>query len=189
MGAKICVLLNCGQQSQFSKVRREFDAGRVNLDPPMTCADWPVPGNLTLLHVYANRIHAQTVTPEPNLPQNVRFTPNTTVTKPSKSSSESESSVYCCCAAVKTRQNSKEWSLKLDQNETILPELRQWKSPTCAEIICDHCRKRPRMQRHRFMCPITETMEHGVENLQWRSSLKPVEAGVSGRLGSRYRAP
>ena len=50
MGAKIDVLLNCGQQSQFSKVRREFDAGRVNLDPPMTCADWPVPGNLTLLH-------------------------------------------------------------------------------------------------------------------------------------------
>ena len=56
MGAKIGVLLNCGQQSQFSKVRREFDAGRVNLDPPMTCADWPVPGNLTLLHT-------QTVTP------------------------------------------------------------------------------------------------------------------------------
>ena len=50
MGAKIGVLLNCGQQSQFSKVRREFDAGLVNLDPPMTCADWPVPGNLTLLH-------------------------------------------------------------------------------------------------------------------------------------------
>ena len=50
MGAKIGVLLNCGQQSQFSKVRREFDAGRVNLDPPMTCADWPVPGNLTVLH-------------------------------------------------------------------------------------------------------------------------------------------
>ena len=50
MGANIGVLLNCGQQSQFSKVRREFDAGRVNLDPPMTCADWPVPGNLTLLH-------------------------------------------------------------------------------------------------------------------------------------------
>ena len=50
VGAKIGVLLNCGQQSQFSKVRREFDAGRVNLDPPMTCADWPVPGNLTLLH-------------------------------------------------------------------------------------------------------------------------------------------
>ena len=50
MGAKIGILLNCGQQSQFSKVRREFDAGRVNLDPPMTCADWPVPGNLTLLH-------------------------------------------------------------------------------------------------------------------------------------------
>ena len=50
VGAKIGVLLNCGQQSQFSKVRREFDAGRVNLDPPMTCADWPVPGNLTVLH-------------------------------------------------------------------------------------------------------------------------------------------
>ena len=50
MGAKIGVLLNSGQQSQFSKVRREFDAGRVNLDPPMTCGDWSVPGNLTLLH-------------------------------------------------------------------------------------------------------------------------------------------
>ena len=25
----------------IQKVRREFDAGRVNLDPPMTCADWP----------------------------------------------------------------------------------------------------------------------------------------------------
>ena len=25
-----------------------------------------------------------------------------------------------------------------------------------------------------------------MENLRWRSSLKPVEAGVSGRLGSRY---
>ena len=36
------------------------------------------------------------------------FSPNTTVTKPSKSSSESESSVHCCRAAVKTRQNSKE---------------------------------------------------------------------------------
>ena len=46
----MCVLLNCGQQSQFSKVRREFDAGRVNLDPPITCADWPVAGNLTLIH-------------------------------------------------------------------------------------------------------------------------------------------
>ena len=44
------------------------------------------------------------------------------------------------------------------------------------------------MQRHRFMCPITETMENGVENRRWGSSLKPVEAGVSGRLGSRYRA-
>ena len=39
---------HCGRQSQFSKVRREFDTGRVNLDPPMTCADWPVAGNLTL---------------------------------------------------------------------------------------------------------------------------------------------
>ena len=48
VGSKICVLLNCGRQSQFSKVRREFDTGRVNLDPPMTCADWPVAGNLTL---------------------------------------------------------------------------------------------------------------------------------------------
>ena len=27
---------------------REFDTGRVNLDPPMMCADWPVAGNLTL---------------------------------------------------------------------------------------------------------------------------------------------
>ena len=62
MGAKSCVLLNCGQQSQLSKVRHEFDAGRVNRDPPMTCADWPVAGNLTLLQ-HSNRIHTQTVTP------------------------------------------------------------------------------------------------------------------------------
>ena len=48
VGSKMCVLLNCGQQSQFSKVRREFDSGRVNLDHPMTCAGWPVAGNLTL---------------------------------------------------------------------------------------------------------------------------------------------
>ena len=65
MGAKIGVLLNCGQQSQFSKVRREFDAGRVNLDPPMTCADWPVPGNLI---THGNRIHGQTVTPGTSCP-------------------------------------------------------------------------------------------------------------------------
>ena len=36
------------------------------------------------------------------------FSPNSTVTKPSKSSSESESSVHCCRAAVKTRRNSEE---------------------------------------------------------------------------------
>ena len=36
------------------------------------------------------------------------FSPNSTVTKPSKSSSESESSVHCSHAAVKTRRNSKE---------------------------------------------------------------------------------
>ena len=36
-----------------------------------------------------------------------------TITKPSKSSSESESSVHCCHAAVKTRQNMKEWGNKL----------------------------------------------------------------------------
>ena len=48
--------------------------------------------------------------------------------------------------------------------------------------------KRHRMRRHRVMCPKTESMEHGVEKRRWRSSL-PVEAGVSGRPGSRYRAP
>ena len=42
------------------------------------------------------------------------FSPNSTVTKSSKSSSESESSVHCCRAAVKTRQNSKECCPKLD---------------------------------------------------------------------------
>ena len=42
------------------------------------------------------------------------FSPNSTVTKPSKSSSESESSVHCCRAAVKTCQNSKECCPKLD---------------------------------------------------------------------------
>ena len=65
--------------------------------------------------------------------------------------------------------------------------MRQWKSPTCAEIICDHCRKRHRMQRHRFMCPITESMEHGVENRRWRSSLKSISGAVRGTPGRRYR--
>ena len=87
---------------------------------------------------------------------------------------------------VETRKNE---VLKLDENETFLPDMRHSKSLTCTEIICDHCRKRHRMQRHRFMCPITESMEHGVEIRRWRSSVKPVEAGMSGRLGSRYRAP
>ena len=40
--------------------------------------------------------------------QKCPFSPNSTVTKPSKSSSESESSVHCCRAAVTTRRNSKE---------------------------------------------------------------------------------
>ena len=52
------------------------------------------------------------------------FSPNSTVTKPSKSSSESESSVHCCRAAVKTRRNSKECSPKLDENERFLPDMR-----------------------------------------------------------------
>ena len=47
------------------------------------------------------------------------FSPNSTVTKPSKSSSESELSVRCCRAAVKTRRNSKECRPKLDENEMI----------------------------------------------------------------------
>ena len=51
------------------------------------------------------------------------FSPNSTVTKPSKSSSESELSVHCCRAAVKTRRNSKECRLKLDENEIILPDI------------------------------------------------------------------
>ena len=66
--------------------------------------------------------------PEPNLPQNVRFhqTPRSQnhrrtyiYIKYIKSSSESESSVRCCCAAVKTRRNSKECRPKLDENEMI----------------------------------------------------------------------
>ena len=36
-----------------------FDTGRVNLDPKMMCADWPVAGNLTLFQT-------QTVTPCPS---------------------------------------------------------------------------------------------------------------------------
>ena len=47
------------------------------------------------------------------------FSPNSTVTKPSKSSSESELSVHCCRAAVKTRRNSKECRPKLDENKTF----------------------------------------------------------------------
>ena len=51
------------------------------------------------------------------------FSPNSTVTKPSKSSSESELSVHCCRAAVKTRRNSKECRPNLDENERILPDI------------------------------------------------------------------
>ena len=51
------------------------------------------------------------------------FSPNSTVTKPSKSSSESELSVHCCRAAVKTRRNSKECRPKLDENEIILLDI------------------------------------------------------------------
>ena len=45
------------------------------------------------------------------------FSPNSTVTKPSKS--RSESSVRCCRAAVKTHRNSKECRPKLNENEMI----------------------------------------------------------------------
>ena len=55
------------------------------------------------------------------------FSPNSTVTKPSKSSSESESSVRCCRAAVKTRRNSKECRPKLDENEMICAGYRKIK--------------------------------------------------------------
>ena len=94
------------------------------------------------------------------------FSPNSTVTKPSKSSSESESSVHCCRAAVKTRRNSKEWSPKLDQIERILPDMRLGKPLTCAEIICDHCHKRPRMQASSFYVYMTE---YG--GWRWRSEM------------------
>ena len=33
-----------------------FDAGRVNLDPPITCADWPVAGNLTVTTSAVRRV-------------------------------------------------------------------------------------------------------------------------------------
>ena len=36
------------------------------------------------------------------------------------------------------------------------------------------------MQRHHFMCAITESIEHGVRNRRWRSSLKAISAGPSG---------
>ena len=37
------------------------------------------------------------------------------------------------------------------------------------------------MQRHRFMCPITDSMEDGDGNRRWMSSLKPFKGAVSGR--------
>ena len=55
------------------------------------------------------------------------FSPNSTVTKPSKPSSESESSVHFCRAAVKTRRNSKECRPKLDENEMICAGYRKIK--------------------------------------------------------------
>ena len=44
------VSLPCGdwpEQSQSDNVLADFDTGRVNIDPPMMFADWPVAGNLT----------------------------------------------------------------------------------------------------------------------------------------------
>ena len=55
------------------------------------------------------------------------FSPNSTVTKPSKPSSESESSVHFCRAAVKTRRNSKECRPKPDENEMICAGYRRIK--------------------------------------------------------------
>ena len=55
------------------------------------------------------------------------FSPNSTVTKPSKSSSESELSVHCCRAAVKTRRNSKECRPKLDENKRFFCRIFQFK--------------------------------------------------------------
>ena len=85
---------------------------------------------------------------------------------------------------VETRKNEVLNSIK---NETILPDMRHWKLLTCAEIICEHCRQRHGMQRHHYMCEITESIEHGVGNRRWRSSLKAISAGVSERPGSRFR--
>ncbi len=81
-----------------------------------------------------------TLLPDPKAPANCSFTPNPTVTKPSKS--RSESSVHCCHAAVKTRQNVKEWSNKLNKNWTNPPDIREWRRLTCAEIICERRRHR-----------------------------------------------
>ena len=95
-----------------------------------------------------------------------------TVTKPSKSSSESESSVHWCHAAVKTRENVKEWRNKLDKNWTNQPDIREWRRLTCAEIICECHRKRHRMYRHRFMCARNGFIQ---------------AHGFRGRPGGRYR--
>ena len=74
--------------------------------------------------------------------------------KPSKSSSESESGVHCCHAAVKKCKNLRKWSNKLVESVTIQLEMRKRSRQTCAEINCGRRRQRHRMQRHRFMCAV-----------------------------------
>ena len=100
------------------------------------------------------------------------FSPNSTVTKPSKPSSKSESSVHCCRAAVKTRRNSKEWSPKLDQNETILPDFTFENHRHAQKLFVIIVASGLKCRRHRFMCTWLN-MEDGDGDLRWRSSLKP----------------
>ena len=114
--------------------------------------------------------------PEPKAAAKCPFSPQLHGQKPSKSSSESESGVHFCRAAVKTRQNLKEWSFTLNQKWTNQPDIREWKILTCTEIICEHCWPRHRMQRHRFMCAITEVVEVGRGTRSWRAAIGRLKA-------------
>ena len=60
------------------------------------------------------------------------FSPKSSLTKPPKSGSESESGVHCCVAAVQKCRSLKEWSNELDESGTNHSELCEWRWLTCA---------------------------------------------------------
>ena len=98
MKAQIYVNLQTSECQRIVAVRDiATEALLASIESVLT-SDIPVKKKKKLNHIVSGAKFAAKCT----------FSPNSTVTKPSKSSSESESSIHCCRAAVKTRRNSKE---------------------------------------------------------------------------------